>query len=190
MSLDRPGFADPVAESQACFRAVLHAISHPGTIVSAGGGLAPPAMLQPATAAVLLTLADADTPLWLDAPLAGAWDWLAFHCGVPKSALGDATFACATALPRLTDLHSGTDLVPEASATVILQVATLGRGAAFRLAGPGLAAPAVLSVDGLPPDFIAQWAANHAQYPCGVDLVLCAGDRLCALPRSVQIGEG
>ncbi len=48
----------------------------------------------------------------------------------------------------------------------------------------------MLHVDGLPADFIAQWAANHALYPRGVDMVLCAGDRLCALPRSVQIGEG
>ena len=175
MSLDRPGFTDPVAGAQTCFRAVLDATSRPGTIISAGRGLAPPPSLQPATAAVLLTLADADTPLWLDTGLADAWDWLAFHCGAPKAALGAATFVCATGLPPLADLHPGTDLA---------------RPPAYRLAGPGLAAPTVLQVDGLPGNFVAQWAANHALYPCGVDMVLCAGDRLCALPRSVQIGEG
>lgn len=189
MSLDLPGFADPVAEAQSCFRAVLHAISRPGTIMAAGAGLAPPPSLQPATAAVLLTLADADTPLWLEAGLADAWEWVAFHCGAPHAALGSAGFVCATVMPPLADMHPGTDLAPEASATLILQVAALGRGPAYRLAGPGLAAPAVLQVDGLPADFTAQWAANHALYPCGVDLVLCAGDQLCALPRSVHIGE-
>jgi len=45
-------------------------------------------------------------------------------------------------------------------------------------------------VEGLPDDFAAQWAANHTLYPCGVDLVLCAGERLCALPRSVRVEEG
>ena len=66
----------------------------------------------------------------------------------------------------------------------------LGQGTPFRLSGPGLRAPALLRLDGLPDDFAAQWAANHALYPCGVDLVLCAGERLCALPRSVRIEEG
>ena len=90
MSLDLPGFADPVAEAQSCFRAVLAATSRPGTIMAAGHGLVPPPPMQPATAAVLLTLVDADTPLWLDAGLAEAWDWLAFHCGAPKAAIDAA----------------------------------------------------------------------------------------------------
>ena len=190
MSLDLPGFADPVAQGQSCFRAVLDATSRPGTIIAAGHGLAPPLPLQPATAAVLLTLADTDTPLWLAEDLDAAWDWLAFHCGAPRAAIGTAAFACATVMPLLAELHAGTDLAPETSATLILQVAALGRGTPYRLAGPGLAAPAVLHVGGLPADFIARWATNHALYPRGVDIVLCAGEQLCALPRSVQIGEG
>ena len=66
MTPDRPGFADPVADAQSCFRAVLDATSRPGTVKAAGTGLRPPVPLDPATAAVLLTLADADTPLGLD----------------------------------------------------------------------------------------------------------------------------
>ncbi len=197
MTLDRPGFADPAADAQSCFRAVLDAMSRPGTIVAAGTGLRPPAPLDPATAAVLLTLVDADTPLWLDpaataAPAASAAaDWAAFHCGAPRAGrIGAAAFACALAMPVLSSLHPGTDLAPEGSATLILQVPALGQGTPFRLSGPGLRAPARLRLDGLPDDFLAQWAANHALYPCGVDLVLCEGDRLCALPRSVRIEEG
>ena len=40
------------------------------------------------------------------------------------------------------------------------------------------------------PAFVAAWAANRARFPRGVDVVLCAGDRIAALPRSVTIEEG
>jgi alpha-D-ribose 1-methylphosphonate 5-triphosphate synthase subunit PhnH len=191
MTLDRPGFADPATDAQSCFRAVLHAMSRPGTIAVAGAGLLPPAPLDPAMAAVLLTLADADTPLWLDPAASAAADWAAFHCGAPRAGrIGQAAFACALTMPALSSLHPGTDLAPEESATLILQVPALGQGTRYRLSGPGLRAPALLRLEGLPDGFLAQWAANHALYPCGVDLVLCEGERLCALPRSVRIEEG
>ncbi len=191
MTLDRPGFADPATDAQSCFRAVLDAMSRPGPMPAAGAGLRPPMPLDPATAAVLLTLADADTPLWLDPAASAAADWAAFHCGAPRAeGIGAAVFACALMMPALSSLHPGSDLAPEGAATLILQVPALGRGTPFRLSGPGLRAPALLRLEGLPDDFAAQWAANHALYPCGVDVVLCEGERLCALPRSVRIEEG
>ena len=183
--LDRPGFAAPVADAQACFRAVLDAMAHPGRIVAAGAGLRPPAPLAPAAAAVLLTLADADTPLWLDPALAAAAPWLAFQCGAPAAARDRAAFVVTTLLPPLEDLASGTDAVPESAATVILQVAALGTGPALRLSGPGLAAPALLAADGLPAGFSLFWSRNRLSFPRGIDMVLCAGTRLAALPRSV-----
>jgi alpha-D-ribose 1-methylphosphonate 5-triphosphate synthase subunit PhnH len=33
------------------------------------------------------------------------------------------------------------------------------------------------------------WRRNHSLYPRGLDLVLCAGTTLAALPRSVAIEE-
>ena len=187
---DRPGFADPVADAQACFRAVLDAMARPGTVREAGAGLSPPAPLDPATAAVLLTLVDGEVPLWLGEDVVPAWPWLAFHCGATRcDALDRAAFACATGMPNLSDLSPGTDAGPEESATLVLQVPAIDSGRRFTLSGPGLAEPASLSIAGLPADFTAQWSANHALYPYGVDLILCAGERLCALPRSVRIEE-
>ena len=181
-----PGFADPVLDGQACFRAVLDALAHPGRIVTAAAPQ-PPAPLDPATAAVLLTLVDAETPLWLDDAATPARDWIAFHCGAPAAARGEAGFAVVLGGLSLAGLRLGTDDAPEEGATVIVQVSAVGSGAALRLSGPGLAGPAVMRVDGLPADFPDAWAANHALFPRGVDLILCAGRDLAALPRTTRV---
>jgi alpha-D-ribose 1-methylphosphonate 5-triphosphate synthase subunit PhnH len=185
-----PGFADPVSEAQATFRAVLDAMARPGQLHEAGEGLTAPSPLDNATAAVLLTLVDNETPLWLDARAAKARDWLAFHCGALIADAPDkAAFAVALSLPGLATLSPGSHEAPESSATLILQIAALGAGTKYRLSGPGLREPVVLAATGLPADFVQAWQRNHALYPCGVDIVLCAGTILTALPRSVSIEE-
>jgi alpha-D-ribose 1-methylphosphonate 5-triphosphate synthase subunit PhnH len=186
----QPGFADPVAGSQSCFRAVLDAMARPGRIHVAGTDLTPPAPLAPATAAVLLTLLDYDTPVWLDQAAAAVRAWIGFHCGSPiVPAVGACSFAVALALPELAMLPAGSHEAPENAATLILQVNAFGRGRTYRLAGPGLRTPALLGVDGLPAGFASAWQENHALFPRGVDIVLCAGTSLAALPRSVALQE-
>jgi alpha-D-ribose 1-methylphosphonate 5-triphosphate synthase subunit PhnH len=183
-----PGFSEPVTQAQACFRAVLEAMSRPGTLTAAGESLTVPTPLAPATAAVLLTLVDHDTPLWLDAAAAPARDWIAFHCGTGFTEQpGNAAFALALSLPDLATLSPGTHDQPETSATVILQVASLREGPRYRLRGPGLRTDATLAVTGLPGDFASVWQRNRGGFPLGVDLVLCAGTTLAALPRSVTV---
>jgi len=190
MSALTPGFADPVLGAQAAFRAVLEAMSRPGRIVTAGSALRPPAPMNQAAAAVLLTLADADTPLAQDAG-ADAEAWLRFHCGAPLVAPGAASFVLATgAAPALASLVQGSEEEPQNGATLILQVAALVAGEGWRLTGPGIETEHRLRVDGPPEGFLAAWAANRVGFPCGVDVVLCAGDRLAALPRTVSIVEG
>ena len=183
------GFADPVPDAQRCFRAVLDAMAHPGRITRATGVTAP-APLGTAAAAVVLTLVDHETPLWLDPDLAMARQWIEFHCGAKVVAdTGGCAFALATALPPLHRFPAGSHESPETSATVICQVDSFVAGKAFRLHGPGLREPLVLTVDGLPGDFVSIWQWNHRLFPCGIDLILCAGDRLVAFPRTVTIEE-
>lgn len=190
MSIDLPGFADPVLGAQEAFRAVLGALSRPGSIHRAGSLLTPPAPLQPATAAVLLALVDVDTSLHLDPACAPARDWIAFHCGAPFAIdPNSADYVLALSCPQLASLDAGTDDAPEVGATVILQVKGFSAGQSLRLAGPGLAAPETIAVDGLPDDFVSRWTANQALFPRGIDIILCAGDQLAALPRSLQITE-
>jgi alpha-D-ribose 1-methylphosphonate 5-triphosphate synthase subunit PhnH len=191
MSLDLPGFADPVLGAQSAFRAILEAMSRPGTVQRVGADLTPPAPLCPSAAAVLLTLVDADTTLHLGQGLDGAADWIGFHCGAPlTTSIAAASFALALEMPPLGSLATGTDDAPQVSGTLILQVASVNRGTGYQIAGPGLKAPAILRVSGLPDDFVAQWAANHALAPRGVDIILCAAAELVALPRSLAITGG
>jgi alpha-D-ribose 1-methylphosphonate 5-triphosphate synthase subunit PhnH len=184
-----PGFADPVADAQLCFRAVLDAMARPGCVHEIAGVVAP-APLCNAAGAVLLTLVDHETRLWLDPSAHAARGWLAFHTGAPvEQTMDQATFALSLSLPDLAALATGTDEMPESSATVILQVGSLSSGPRFQLSGPGLRGPATLAVDGLPAGFAAIWARNHALFPRGIDLILCAGNHLAALPRSVTVRE-
>jgi alpha-D-ribose 1-methylphosphonate 5-triphosphate synthase subunit PhnH len=183
------GFADPVADAQQCFRAVLDAISHPGRITRAAGVTAP-APLSTAAAAVVLTLVDHETPLWLDPEAAIARQWIEFHCGAQVvTDPGKCSFALAMNLPPLHRFPTGSHESPETSATVICQVNGFDSGTAYRLHGPGLCEPLLLNVAGLPPGFASIWQRNHRLFPCGIDLILCADDRLVAFPRTVTIQE-
>ena len=191
MSILSLGFADPVLDAQASFRAILEAMSRPGRIQRIPARITPPAPLCPAATAALLSLADADTPLWLDAGDAAA-EWLRFHCGAPITQdIGAARFVLAcNAAPSLAALDIGTDEDPQLGATLILQVANLSADEGWRLIGPGIQHEHRLRVSGAPANFVTAWAANHALFPRGVDVLLCTGDSIAALPRSVMIAEG
>ncbi|RAI60537.1 phosphonate C-P lyase system protein PhnH [Roseicella frigidaeris] len=185
------GFAEPVLDAQACFRAALEAMARPGRVQRVAAPPEAPPPLGGAAAALLLTLADADTPVWLDAgPEAEAW--ARFHAGCPIAAApGEAAFLLAAGpMPPLASLAAGSEEEPHRSATLILQVAALAEGEGWRLSGPGIEREHRLRVEGLPPGFAADWAANQARFPQGVDLFLCAGDRLAALPRTTHLAAG
>lgn len=185
----KPGFADPVLDAQSAFRAAMEAMARPGRIQEVAPPEGVPDGLAPAAAALLLTLVDADTPLWTDAG-EEARGWIAFHCGAPLVAPGEAAFALVTgALPPLDRFRCGTDEAPQDGATVILQVPRLSASGSWRLSGPGIETEHRLEVEGTPSAFVAEWEARRAGFPCGVDLFLCAGPRLAALPRTVRIEE-
>lgn len=189
-TIDLPGFSDPVTDAQGCFRAVLDAMARPGRIHEVGVGLTPPVPLAPASAAVLLTLVDHETPLWLDPDATASREWIAFHCGAPLATGPEAcAFALALSLPDMAVLPAGSHEAPERSATMILQVRAFESGRRFRLEGPGLREPTVLAIDGPPDDFVGVWDQNRARFPLGIDVILCAGTRLAALPRSVTVRE-
>lgn len=191
MQITQAGFVDPVRDAQSCFRATLAAIASPGSRRSVIDVVSPPAPLCVSAASVLLTLVDGETAVHICNDFSACADWIRFHCGCePTDDPGTAGFILASVLPDFFSVSAGSDEAPEQSATIILQVASLDSGHAYTLSGPGLQGTSNLCVTGLPDDFAARWAANHALFPRGVDLILCAGSTIIALPRSVIVREG
>jgi alpha-D-ribose 1-methylphosphonate 5-triphosphate synthase subunit PhnH len=189
------GFADPVFQSQAAFRAVMDAMARPGTIhATPCEALLAPVPLLPAAAAVALTLCDHDAPVWLDSPLAqapGLAAWLTFHTGAPITGdLQRAAFAIiqnGATLPEFDRFALGTDEYPDRSTTLVVQVVGFSQGNGMILSGPGIPGSRPFAPYPLPADFAARWTANRMLFPRGVDLVLCSPDEVAALPRSTRI---
>ncbi|MGR3484985.1 MAG: phosphonate C-P lyase system protein PhnH [Paracoccaceae bacterium] len=174
------GFADPARDGARAFRAILDAMARPGRIVTLSGAAAPG--LSIAASAALLTLADADTPVHLT--VGDAAPWLSFHCGAPRADKAGCAFAVGPwdALAPLDPYPVGTPDYPDRSATLIVEMAALSAQGPV-LTGPGIDGTARLSLPD--PDVLR---ANAARFPLGLDLILCASDRLACLPRSTRIG--
>lgn len=190
----QPGFDDPVNAAQQTFRAALDAMARPGTIATAVAQSGVPDGLSPAMTRLLLTLADADTPVWLPAGVPESTRaFLRFHCGCPFTAeLSEATFVAAPAgfpVPALADCAQGDPAFPDRSATLLLELPSLAGGPALVLRGPGIESAQPLAPAGLPAGFLQQWRANHARFPLGVDLLLTSGTAFCALPRTTRVED-
>lgn len=191
------GFATPVLDSQASFRAIMDALANPGTAQKLVSPVSIKGSMRAELVSVLLTLTDHDTPIWLDETLRNdqsVLDYLNFHTGAPVVAEPEkASFAfarLADLLPRLDRFNLGTQEYPDRSTTIVLAVEALSGGATLVTRGPGIRDHGHVSPVGLPGDFDAQWAANRELFPRGIDLLLVAGGAVMGLPRSTHISEG
>ncbi len=188
------GFADPVREAQAVFRAVMMAMSRPGTLRAITPPPPPPAPLDAGLAAIAMALCDFETRVWLDAPLAASdavTGYLRFQTGAPltddPAAAAFALISDPSALAGLAGFAQGTPDYPDRSTTLVIAVPSLAEGEGWTLRGPGIDGIARLTVGGLPAGFSGWLADNRSQFPLGVDLVFVAGDRVAALPRSTAV---
>ncbi|MFP1632534.1 phosphonate C-P lyase system protein PhnH [Zhengella sp. ZM62] len=199
------GFSDAARQSQAVFRCLLDAMAHPGTLHAIDAAVFAPAPVSAASAAVLLTLADADVTVWLGDDLRGndaLKAWIAFHCGsraVSGEREADFVLCCdPLALPEIRRFRAGTQDYPDRSATIVLDAGVLSATArdglaGLRLEGPGIAATAELHARTLPKGFLGQWQANGALFPRGIDMILTGIDAasgkpaVACLPRTVRI---
>jgi alpha-D-ribose 1-methylphosphonate 5-triphosphate synthase subunit PhnH len=187
------GFAAPSIDAQRIFRRVMWAMAKPGRPSMLEVDISPPPPLGAGAAAILLALADFETAIWLDSPLAdaaGVASFVRFHTGAKIVAdPAEAAFAVIAdpvRMPPLSAFRQGTIDYPDRSTTLIVQVERLGEDG-FLVDGPGIDGPARLSAAPLPTDVSAQLADNRAAFPCGVDLLLVAGRTIAALPRSARV---
>lgn len=171
----------PVVETQPVLRKILKAMNEAGVAVTlpcaqrwAG--------LSPAATALLITLSEADTPLWLDEAL---------NTPALRQCLRQAGSAPLNPqLPAgLALLHSDSNpdlrVIAAAGATIILEVPALNGGLTLRLRGPGIQERRAVAPQ-LPPkviDFLREWPLNGQ----GINLMLTCGDTLMVLPRSAQV---
>lgn len=188
-----PGFSDPVMGAQSAFRSIMDALASPALPVTIRTDAPACGPLNATTAAVLLTLADYETPIWLDEQLARNTQilaFIAFHCGAPLVRDPRQARLCAVASPEaLPPLHAfaqGDPEYPDRSATIILQAEPVANGQ-WAFAGPGLKAPRRFGFDPAPADFPAQWSNNRAGFPLGVDLIIAGKSQIAGLPRSLDI---
>jgi len=178
------GFAAPATDAAHAFRAVMEAMARPGTRQTITGAQ-PPEPVSPAAGAVLLTLCDTDTPLYLagDADCDALRGWIAFHTGAPLVGPGDCAFALGSwdALLPLSAYPVGTSEYPDRSATLIVDHPQW-TGTDATLRGPGIRDTAQLPL----PDLSA-FQTNAAQFPLGLDFIFTCGDQIAALPRSARV---
>ena len=188
------GLSDPTLQTQRVFRAIMDAMARPGTIKPIRTDARPPAGLLPLVGAVLATLADADTPLWLDEALQGKLtvaDWLTFHVGAPFAVEpARATFAVLSEAQKIASLDifaQGQQDYPDRSSTLIIAVEELREEGDWTLSGPGIKTTTLLGVTPISPLFLDQWTANNNRFPRGVDVIFVAPDAIACLPRTTRI---
>ena len=178
------GFVDPAIQSAQAFRSVMEAMARPGTLRRVNGA-EPPTPLSKAAGAVLLTLCDTETPVYLagDTDCGAVHAWLAFHTGAPLTGPSHCMFAVGRweALTPLSGYPIGTSEYPDRSATLIVEGSERVESGAT-LKGPGIKESSSLFL----PE-IRAFQDNRTLFPLGLDFIFTNGDRLAALPRTTEV---
>lgn len=178
------GFTNAPVQSAQSFRKIMNVMAKPGTIETLAVAT-PPVPLSAAAGSLLLTLCDAQTPIYL----AGKYDnaaikeWITFHCNSPFADAENCMFALGD-WDQLQPLHSfpiGTPEYPDRSATLIVELDELSASGA-ELSGPGIQHTSALSL----PDITA-FQKNALLFPLGLDFYFTSGEQIAALPRTTKV---
>lgn len=159
------------------FRGLLQALGYPARLHR---------LKCDAVQAVIDSLLDNGTTVAIWDP---KWRSQVLATGAVTSEPAEWVFA-APGLIDLSGVYAGTHDMPEGGASVILPVTALSDtcGALqIRATGSGISATQDLFVTGLSAGVIRDHISFRSDYPRGVDLVLCAGPTVTALPRYLTL---
>jgi alpha-D-ribose 1-methylphosphonate 5-triphosphate synthase subunit PhnH len=189
-----PAFENPELGSEQTFRAILEAMVQPGLLVKINHNLSISDSVNTASAAVCLTLLNAQTLLWSDLDWGStAISWFEFHCRcsvVTEPCMAHfALITQPTSMPLLDDFKIGEDKHPASAATLIIQVEGFNDPNVKILGGPGIKSATPFAPAGVPKNFWEQWQLQAALFPLGVDIFFTCNDILAALPRTTQINN-
>ncbi|MFD2206538.1 phosphonate C-P lyase system protein PhnH [Kiloniella antarctica] len=187
------GLQHPVFDSTAIFKAVLEAMSRPGEISNLPVSCPNPGKLNPTITAILLTLADMDTPVWLspemDTPEARTY--LQFYTGCPiVEDPKDCLFAIVDGRidpPSLSKLPLGSTENPDRSATILMSVSHLDTGTELTLRGPGIKNTNSFKPTPVNKEFWNWSQTNRTYFPRGIDVIFAAPSTMAALPRTTEL---
>ncbi|WP_152024152.1 phosphonate C-P lyase system protein PhnH [Natronomonas moolapensis] len=176
---------DPVHDTRACFRALVDAMSRPGTVATAP--------TEPADHAVLSTLVDHEVTCFTpDETIRTALE------NEGRLTATEAEQASIVHAPTpgecpVSDLTRGSLKEPSDGATVVYCVDRLetspteNAGTTLVVSGPGVPGRRRLAVDGFSANDARELADVQSTYPRGVDAVLTTERSIAAIPRSVAL---
>lgn len=180
------GFTDAPTESAQAFRKIMNVIAKPGLIEDLATAV-PPQPLSEAMGTLLLTLCDAQTPIFLtgkyDSP--AVREWITFHCNAPFSDAANCMFAVGdwSSLLPLDQYPVGTSEYPDRSATLVVEMDELiSQGQ--ELSGPGIKTIKQLSLPSLD-----AFQRNALLFPLGLDFYFSCGEKIAALPRTTKVSK-
>lgn len=163
-------------EANACFDALLWALSRPGQIKE---------LPQKGEASIIAALIDRECRVYAGDPRLIP-QIMQTGAQIAEPADADHLFlADLPALGFLQDIRMGCDLYPDEGATLIVR-AKLGIGQRLRLTGPGVNGTTEIALSGLPDGFWQQ-RAKMIRYPMGFDMLVLDGAQIIGLPRSTKI---
>ena len=181
------------SREQRAFRALLDAMSRPGSVHRLESGSQPGAAIL----ALFEALVDHEVSFAVVPPAAETTEAILRLTGRRLAPVSEAAYVLATGPGievALANACTGDPEYPDRGATVIAVVESLaaepGPGLELVLQGPGINGCCSLRVAGLPPRAVPLFLERNAEVPLGVDLVLLAPDgRLTCLPRYTRIQE-
>ena len=184
--------------SQQVFRQLLKAMSEPGHIEKLDSDSSVKqlsehdSVIYPTTWALVQTLLDADCRVALLPSMEKSvikQSLQFFTDSNMESNYQYANFALLSIqeLHNLDQFNSGTLESPHESCTLIVQTPEISNEPQMILEGPGIKKQRQLNIGGLEQEQIKALQGNHQNYPCGLDIIFCSPEKICALPRSTSI---